>query len=343
MRSRRMRLLAILAGTAIAGSAAGAAEPAAPITAALRKRIEGKASLADVRIDAYWSRDGKATSARIFGDGVGIWQRQLQFQLSKSRVLELLGVIQKSEFGAMPDSFGESEGGEGNEGPRLKGRLSVFAGSTSKTVIQLVDGDQSKELDLLVNGILDACAEPATRGVGAASMEEGLRLLASGKLSPHILDTRFQRPPDPKATETPDTGWTLRTSGLRASAEQMRAGRAPAPARELALSMKDFRALATALADSDPASLPQSLYAARYTDLTVELFSYRRTIAGRRFLGMTPETHGEKQKAFDRLIETFRALRDRIEVAGKPVTADLAPVETDRPKREAKGEKREEK
>ncbi len=336
MRSSRMRLLTIVAGAAIAWSAAGASEPPAPITSALRNRIAGKVSVDDVRIDAYWSRAGKATSARIFGDGVGIWQRQLQFQISKSQVLALLKAIAEADFGAMPDHFGESEEGEEHEGPRLKGRLTVLAGTASKTVIQLVDGDQSKEFDLLVNRILDACAEPATRGVGATSMEEGLGLLAAGKLSPHVLETSVQRPPDPKATETPDTGWTLRTSGLRATAEPTRAGKAPAPARELTLSTQDFRALANALSDADPASLPQSLYAPRYTDLTVELFSYHRTIAGRRFLGMTPETHGEKQKAFDRLIETYRALHERIETTGKRVATVLPPAAADRPKKEAK-------
>jgi len=337
----KMCVLVIGGGVAITRSTALGAERTDPITTALQMSIDGKASLVDVRIDAFWSRDGKAVSARIFGDGVGIWQRQLQFQLSKAQVVGILKTLQEAGFGSMPDRLGgEEEEAVGNEGPQLKGQLAVLAGSASKRVLQLVQGDQSKEFELLVNAVLDACAGPATRGIGAATMEEGLRMLAAGQLSPQILETTVQRPPDAKASDRPEEGWILRTAGSRATAEQTGAGKSPPPARELVLSPKEFRALATTLAEADPASLPQSLYAPRYTDLTVELFSYHRTIAGRRFLGMTPETHGDKQKAFDRLVDVFRALHERVEKQGKPVAVSLPSAPGDRSNKKAKEKER---
>ncbi len=50
--------------------------------------------------------------------------------------------------------------------------------------------------------------------------------------------------------------------------------------------------------------------------MTVAILKYSRTIAGRRFLGMTPETHGEKQKAFDRITAALEALHARLEKEG---------------------------
>ena len=287
------------------------------ITAALRRCIEGKASLADVQVDVFWSGE-RATTARIFGDGVGIWQRSAQFRLSKAEVLDVLKEIQRARFGSMPDQFGEDEEA-GNEGPRLKGKLVVRAGAIRKGVQQLVDGDQSPQLARLVAKILGICAGPAEKGIGAASMADALRLLAAGTLSPEVLALSVQQRPDAKGPPGSDRGWTLRLAGLRVRVEPAEPDKSPDAARELTLSAADFQALVALLADSDPAALPQSLYAPRYTDLQVAVFKFSRTIGGRRFLGMTPETHGEKQKVFDRLIEALRALHARAQSEGKRV------------------------
>jgi hypothetical protein len=50
--------------------------------------------------------------------------------------------------------------------------------------------------------------------------------------------------------------------------------------------------------------------------VTVAILKYSRTIAGRRFLGMTPQTHGEKQAAFDRITAALEALHARVEKEG---------------------------
>jgi hypothetical protein len=289
-----------------------------PITSALDDRIQGKAGLGDVQVDVYWSRDGRATTARIFGDGVGIWQREAQFELSKARVLDILTVIQKARFGSMPDRFGEDEDGEKNEGPRLKGRLVVRAGTARKSTLQLVDGEQSEAFSRLVEKILEICRGPARRGIGAESMSDALGLLAAGRLSAQVLEAAFQRRPDPKSRGGSEQGWTLRLAGLHVTGEQIDPGKPKSPARALGLSPAEFRELAALLSEADPSALPQSLYAASYTDFTIEIFKYSRTITGRRFLGMTPETHGKKQKAFDRICAAFEALHARVEKGGAP-------------------------
>jgi hypothetical protein len=279
------------------------------LTPALAQRIRGKAPLDDVKIDVFWSRGGRATTVRLFGNGVGIWKREKQIRLSRAQVLDVLKAIERARFGAMPDQFGEEEGGEHekNEGPRLKGQLVVRAGAVRKSTLQLVDGEQSQALARLIERILQLCEGPARKGVGAASMGEALRLLAAGALAPELLEVTAQRRPDPKGPDTTGAGWTLRLAGLRVSEE---------PDRSLVLSEEAFHEFATLLSDASPETLPQSLYAASYTDVTVAILKYSRTIAGRRFLGMTPETHGEKQKAFDRITAALEALHARLEKQG---------------------------
>ncbi len=316
---RKIRLLVVLLAAALA-SAAAADEPDRDtdegpsgtdrLTPALEQRIRGKAPLGDVQIDVFWSRGGRATTARLFGDGIGVWKREEQFQLSRTQVLDVLKVIERARFGAMPDRFGEDEEGEENEkneGPRLKGQLVVRAGAVRKGTLQLVDGEQSKALARLIERILKLCEGPARKGIGAASMDEALRLLAAGTLAPELLEVTAQRRPDPKAPEGSGAGWTLRLAGLRVSEE-----RGPS----LVLSEKAFREFAALLSDAAPETLPQSLYSASYTDVTVAILKYSRTIAGRRFLGMTPETHGERQAAFDRITGALEALHARVEKEG---------------------------
>jgi hypothetical protein len=287
------------------------------LTPALEQRIEGKASLGDVQIDLFWSPRGKAKSARIFGNGVGIWRRRVQFRLSKAEVLGILRAVEKARFGSMPDQFGEDEESEKNEGPRLKGRLIVRAGQTRKTTQQLVDGEQSEALARLIEKILKICEGPAKKGIGAANMTEALEFAASGRLAPEVLEVVVQRRPDPKSKAEPPAGWTLKLAGLRASEADVAAG-ASAAGRSLALTEKQFRELATLLAASEPSTLPQSLYAASYTDVTITILEYSRTIVGRQFLGMTQETHGDRQKAFDRITAALERLRERVARDGKP-------------------------
>ena len=281
-------------------------------TKALEERIAGKAGLGDVRVDLFWSPRGRATTVRIFGTGVGVWNRDLQFHLSRAQVLGILRAVEKAHFAAMPDQFGEDEGGEKhekNEGPRLKGRLIVVAGPERKGSLQLVDGEQSAAFARLIEKILEVCEGPARKGLRAGSMRDAIGLLASGRLAPEIFEAVVQRRPDPKAPSDAAAAWTLKVEGLHVGEQ---AG------RSLSLSKKEFHDLAALLAETEPSALPQSLYSASYVDVTLAALGYSRTIAGRRFLGMTPESNGEKQKAFDRIVAAFDALHARLAREGSP-------------------------
>lgn len=64
--------------------------------------------------------------------------------------------------------------------------------------------------------------------------------------------------------------------------------------------------------------LPVNLYSPRYQDLEIRVLNRRVLLQARRFAGLTPETHGEKQARFDALVAAIEAVRNRVEES--PVT-----------------------
>jgi hypothetical protein len=308
----------------------------------LRKRIQ-QAKLDDVRVEVSWARGGSPTSARVYGNGVGIWNRRAQFRLSKVQVVAMLETLQNARFGSMPDRFGESEEDERNEGPRLKGLIAVRAGWVSKTVIQLIDGEQSQEFASLAEKLLAICEQPAQKGVEAASLNDGLKNLASGELAPEALQVTVQRRFAKPDAEAGEAGWILQLEGRRVLAEVLPAGKTILPDKLLILSDAEFHGLARLLADSRAGEIPINVYAPEYTDIQLTALRWSRAISGRRFLNLTPETHGEKQRSFDRLYEAFKALHERARRDGTTVPTSMTPPPARERENEAESEREREK
>jgi hypothetical protein len=311
-----------------------------PLSGLLSERISGKRSIDDVRIDVSWPRGAKPTSARIYGNGIGIWDRRLQFTLPRRDVVSALQVLRDARFGAMPGSFGsDAEGEEGEEPVRLQGRIDLRIGGLTKRVAQYVDGEQSPELAAAAQKLLAICAEPGAKGKGAANLEEGLRLVAEKRLAPEVLSVVLNRRAargDAKAE-----GWILRVDGRRVRNREMPAGQPPPLPRRLVLSEPDFLDLVRTLSAEQVASLPTNLYAPAYTDLRVELLDHSRDVAARQFLNVTAETHGAKQKAFDRILEKLGALHEKAQRDGVPLEERAAPMsEAEKERRREREEER---
>ena len=244
---------------------------------------------------------------------------KLQYSVKKADVISMLVALRKSRFGSMPAYFGEGEEGEENEGPRLKGRVAVRAGSISKSVLQLVDGESSESLEALAGKLLGICHGATQRGVGAESLADGLQKLSSGALAPEVLEVTVQRRVNKPDGKTDPVGWILELEGQRATDSLMPTGKMPPPKQLLILSDADFKAIAGVLADERAGELPINVYASEYVDLNLSVLNRSRNITGRRFAQMTPTSLGEKQRAFERIYDTFRALHERVQKEGKPI------------------------
>ncbi|HEY1433846.1 MAG TPA: hypothetical protein VGG65_00645, partial [Thermoanaerobaculia bacterium] len=282
------------------------------LTPLLEQRLEGNASLDDVVVDVRWPFEGLYTSARIYGNGVAVWRREFQIRLPRTEVHHLIELLVKKRFGSLPRSFGADEGP--NE-KSLKGRIVVSVGPVSKMVSQADTGDQSPELQSIAEQFLKAAKKASAHTVGASSMASGLEMLAKGTLSPEILRVSVRR----RVATVGGEGWVMRINGRRLDDELVEKVGLPASARVLLLSNKDFVGLAQALHDADPAALPQSLFAPQYTDVVIQLLNRYRHIQARQFAGMTPQTNGEKQEAFDRALEKLTALHERARKEGRVV------------------------
>ena len=305
------------------------------LTPLLEQRISGKVSADDVIVDIRWPFEGLYSSTRVYGSGVGIWRREFQIRLPRTEVRRLLKVLVSNHFGSLPGSFGADEGP--NE-KSLKGRIVVSVGPVTKLVSQADTGDQSAVLQAIAEEFLRASKKAAAHTVGASSLLNGLEKISAGTLAPEVLRVNVRR----RVATVGGEGWLLRMNGRRVYDELVEKVGLPGSARVLVLSSKDFGALVQVLRDANPATLPQSLYAAQYTDVVVQLLNQFRHIQARQFAGMTAQTNGAKQAAFDRALDALTALHARAQKEGRVVPIpDQTQSESEERERERKEEERE--
>ena len=189
--------------------------------------------------------------------------------------------------------------------------------------MQITRGEQSEALAKLVTRILEFSEKAAAGGVGASSLQEGLAKVADGTLAPQTFSAIVRR----QATASTDPGgesFLLRMEGRRVTDRLMPRGQAPPAPRELTISDADFRKLVLRLREDDPTGLPKNTYAQVYTDVTVAVLDHDKNVPARAYLDVTAETHGEKQKAFDRVYALFRELHERVQKDGTPVSGAAA-------------------
>jgi hypothetical protein len=288
------------------------------LSAGLDARIAGHRSPADFRIQVEWPHDGILTSCWIYGDGIGMWNRQIQFRIPAAEVRSIMKEVRQSGFGSLPEVFGENEGGEAE----LKGRITVSLGATTKTILQRPDGPQSPKLQGLAEFVFGVGQEPSRHGATTTSLADALRKIEAGTLSPEVFEVLAQRKIDhpSKDTDANEQSWILRINGTRVSGSAMRPGSLPSQ-RELRLTKEQFRELLAMLQKADPASLPKNLWAPQYTVLRIQALNQTSQVSARPFSGMTAETHAGKQQDFDRVWGQMAALYARVQKDGKRVTA----------------------
>lgn len=294
-------------------------EPAPPRTdfsAPIHGLAKGGAGLESFSVEAAWRRDASVTTARVFGTGVGIWKNSAQFRLSREQVLAIVRKLDESGFGKMPEQFGEDL--DKDQALQMKGRVAVTLAGVTKRVTQLSEGDQSEALEKLARGILEASEKALAGGQQtASSLSDALGKLSRGDLAPETLQLYVQRIVEHPAEGTDPIGWILHSTGRNLTVRERTRAKGLGVPVTFRLSAQDFEALARRLGEADPAAFPANLYAPDYTDLGVLILDRGRTLQARRFLNVTPETHGEMQKRFDALYAALDALHRRAMAEGK--------------------------
>jgi hypothetical protein len=307
-------LAALFAGTGLASEPERetAREPVKDeISRPLAELAAGKRDPKTLRIEVLWVIAGtNRESVRLFGNGVGIWNERAQVRLSPSEVLSIAGALKEARFGAMPSMIGEE-----TDLLKLRGKMAVSIAGQTKEVVQLADGDQSEAFSRPVSRILDLARKRAASGATASSLADALAKLSAGALAPEVLRlSAVHRPDKPDAAAR---GWLLQMEGRQAVARPY-SGAGYEGAKRLELSDAEVRTLLAALRESSPESLPSNLYASDYTELRIDVFQWTRDLLARRSSNVTAQTHGDKQKAFDRVIGILAKLEERVEKEGRP-------------------------
>jgi len=261
---------------------------------------------------------------RIWGDGLGIWQRSRQIQLSSEMVTAVLEHLHEADFAA----FAPIYGGRRQEDPGKRDRpddgsavliscrVRVSLGGHSKESAQRAKGEQSEELRSLAEGVLAIGEGAAKSGIEAGSLIDGLEKVGRGELDPRVFRVLLHRKPTADETADYGPGFLLRLQGGEATTRRHDPGIGYGQEITLELEAPVVRNLALVLADFDPERMPVNLWAPVYTEATIEVLEHRASVQARPFSGLEPTTHGDLQKDFDALIQSLVRLQDQAAAEG---------------------------
>lgn len=281
------RLLAVAA--ACAGGAA-LALPAAPLWAGDLRRT-------DLRVVAERHFQSGSGTLAVYGDGTGIWNHRVQFRVDSSGLDSLVGALEGARFREMPDTFGVGK-------KWLVRRVSVRSGDFAKDVVQIRDGEQSKDLRDLTDRLFEIVSPLARTGTTAADLPDGLRKLASGELAPQTL--RLIAHVKPRADQVAP-GFLVKIEDGQGTRQEYRGGSYSEP-QDLALTAGTIRQLAGILAEGGPDTLPANLHAEVYTELVVQVLDQRQAVLARGFSGPVPAHERESRERFERLVSRLEPL-----------------------------------
>lgn len=306
--------LLLLGPPAAAGAGEGAGAEGRPGWSRLLRGDVSLAEVQDVRITVGCLTDDGWRTLEIYGDGVGFWQERTQIRVRRDRIESVLDAFRRADFAEMDEVHGrtpespktppvpEAEG----QPARLICRVRLGAGGAAKEVRQFDKGPVSEALRELAYEVLDVGRAAAAEGVTVEDLPGGLRKLRSGDLDPRALAVQVQRRFGQGAGRERE-GWILRLHGRRAELQRFTAG-GLTPPETLGLEAERLRAVVGSLAEHDVATLPQNLWAEHYTDLRVSVLGHSHAVQARRFAGLDPTTHGERQEDFEAIFAELESL-----------------------------------
>jgi hypothetical protein len=296
-----------------ASSGAGSGAVSDPVSRALDTALERR-GWEELRIESEClDAASRLRFAILHGSGVGIWNRDQQFTLPRERLLALLEELDRAGFGALREIHGGKDdpapGAPARWAPRMTCRVLLVLDGVEKQSYQLAEGRQSAELKELAEKVLAVAEELGPGGVTAASLDDGLAKIARGELAPETLALQLQR--QTENPNAPEGGWMLRVRGNRAEVSRFTPAAGWSEPRRFQLSRAEVADLGRRLAEAHLEEMPANLHAPAYYDFEVQVLDRKRSLQARGFTGVTPETHGEKQKRFDRLLAALEDLRKR--------------------------------
>lgn len=313
-------------------AAADAADPAGSGRAfdlALQAVLEGATPLDVLHLFVECFDGPEFSSVEVFGRGVGIWDDRRQFSLDHGAVLSLVQAMDEADLADLAETYGGDIGHEMPRRPDSSGnavelicRLEVEIGSVEKRVVQLAKGERSEEFLALATKLLGICREAARDGIEPENLAQGLREVAAGHLIPEALGLTVHRKPAASVGDetSEEEGFLLRLRGRTAASRSYGPESGYGAEHRFELPAEEFRQLADDLEKLAGPGFPQNLWAAIYTDLSLEVLGHRVSVQAREFADLDPDTYGERQRAFEQLVGRLAKLHVRVTAEGSVET-----------------------
>jgi len=251
----------------------------------------------------------------VFGSGVAVWNGSRQFAMPADATRRILSLLRDAGFATMPSAPG-GERRSKEHGPLLPRpgtevtcQISLELDGLERTVVQLRKGEQSEDLRELAAALLAVSRGHAERGITPTGLADALARVASGELAPELLNLSAQRRP---MAGQEGRGWLLAVRRQYAEARPFTPGEGVGEPRRERLDAQEIRALAELLTRDRLPTMPANLWSDVYTDLEVTVMRWGKSVQARRFDGLKPDALGDRQNAFDHLVDRLIQLSDRI-------------------------------
>jgi len=312
--SRRIRPLAITVSALILGALLtkqdALAEPESEAESALKTALlEARDQGREFHLRVNCASDKGARRLELFPDGIAIWELRSELVVEAAERRELAGILLDKGFTNREAEYGGKIKAGRQQAPlRVSCLVEFDANGVRKRSQQYVDGFQSEPLNELANALLDRVAPLVdTRGTEASSLSDGLDKLAAGKLSAHAFYLRLLELP----ADRPD-GSVMEIQDHSVSVRAYSPGSDIGEPETFDMQRAGIERIAKALRASGIESLPVNLWSQGLVELDVRILGHRKTTMAREFMRMTPDSLGEAQKRFNKLIGKLRRIRSEL-------------------------------
>ncbi len=267
--------------------------------------------------------DGFNTT-EIFANGVGIWNTQRQFNVTRDEIQTMLRALRDAEFAYMPvvHQAAIASPKPSSTTPRVQCQIRLRLDATAKRATQLVGGSPAESLPNLAGQLLEISRGPAAAGVGAKHLDDGLEKIARGELAPETL--RLMSHLKPSRHEVDEIGWQLELKNAVAQTRSYSPKTGYGRPMRLALSCDDLKDLAGELAAEHPRSLPRHLTSTSLTVIAFELFRHKRRIETTRTGKPGPEIEPHHKQRVERVLKILGRLHQKILDEGESIAPNLA-------------------
>lgn len=252
-------------------------------------------------LDVACSESDGRRALRLYPAGVFTWNGERQARVDVETRRALLQALAAADFAAFEARYGGKPTGEAGAPILALCRIAATVGGVTKSSVQDANGERSQRFMALAKTLLDVAEPLGAAGVTAASLGDGLEMLASGALAPEALDLQLLHIP----SDEDETGAILGLSGGVLSRRAYRPGVEVGTEASRRLAEEDLRTLLAALRAADLTGMPARLPAPDVYRLQVQVLQHLYRVEAR---PAAVPSAPELESAGERLVTLAEAL-----------------------------------